>query len=189
MMRRIVLHLLFLLWSTSTLALPEVKVGGVSLGYGIGKNELEAGRIAVQWPWEQQWCTTCFASVGGFVEASLAHIRSNPGPQAGSHTNLTAYAVTPVFRITRNEPFGLNLWPYAELGIGLSWLSESEIGGRTLGLHGQFEDRMGIGVRFGEHHNKDLTLRFMHFSNGFLGADNSGFNVYYLNLGYFFDDR
>lgn len=75
-------------------------------------------------------------------------------------------------------PF-LRLWLsgrlFVEAGIGASFFSESEVGGRQLGTAFQFCDHLGIGVQVSA---KDrLSLRFSHFSNGGIAHPNDGLDV------------
>lgn len=75
---------------------------------------------------------------------------------------------------------------FAELGVGFSWLSKREIGGRRLGTHFQFEDRVGAGVLFGERQHYELGVRAVHYSNASIHEHNSGMNMYWVTLGYWF---
>lgn len=107
------------------------------------------------------------------------------GPLPNSHQQLNAGALAAVVRFNRALCTTIG-WPYVELGIGLSLLSQKEIGSRNLGMHFQFEDRFGIGVRFGENREYDFGYKAVHFSNAYLGSVNHGINLHLLTIGYWF---
>jgi len=90
-------------------------------------------------------------------------------------------------RWQRQTPYGdSHIAPYCELGVGLSWLSETEIEGRILSLHFQFEDKFGMGMRFGQKQQYDLAMRVYHYSNASIKRPNSGVNLAMVSFGYWF---
>ncbi|MFC3093959.1 acyloxyacyl hydrolase [Alteromonas sediminis] len=63
---------------------------------------------------------------------------------------------------------------YAEAGIGISLLDDTQFAGKNVSTHYQFEDRLGIGYRFGEQLSHSLALRYFHYSNAGFKRPNPG---------------
>lgn len=102
-------------------------------------------------------------------------------------TDLSAATTGPMLKWIRRHPFvGTHITPYAELGVGLSWLSKTEIEGRFLSLHFQFEDKGGVGVRFGKKQQYDIGFRAYHYSNASIKRPNSGVNLAMMSFGVWF---
>ena len=156
---------------------------GVSGSSGVGAAHIIPYRMAILWdlgpfawqarPW--QW--------RGVWELSTAYWDGEPA-RGRSIDNLGLMTTGPQFRLQRNQAFQMGIQPYLEGGIGASWLSEKEVGGRRLGMHYQFEDRIGLGMRFGSKQRYDVNIRAMHYSNASLGKYNSGINLFLFTLGY-----
>jgi len=159
---------------------------GLSIGSGYGAAQIVPIRIGLQKNFDKQWAQGSDWPVGGYWEASFYSMNGKRGPKPGSHRSLEAAAFAGVFRLQRAEKMQWG-WPYLELGVGLSWLSQKEIGGRDLGIHFQFEDRIGVGFRFGEAQQYDIGYRAIHFSNAYIGPSNHGINLHVLVLGYWFN--
>lgn len=158
---------------------------GVSIASGYGVARIVPLRLGLQKEFEKQWRTDRTWTISGYWEGSLYSLHGKRGLAPNSHKQLAASALAGVFRFNRAECTVLG-WPYIELGVGLSFLTRKEIGGRKLGTHFQFEDRFGIGVRFGENREYDFGYKAIHFSNAYLGPVNNGINLHLLMLGYWF---
>jgi lipid A 3-O-deacylase len=172
----------FLMMGFSSVALGRQ---GVSVASGIGAANIVPLRIGFQLEFEKHWRTDTHWPVGGYWEMSVYDMHTHNKAKPKSHRHLNAAAFAGVLRFERDEPVSLG-WPYLELGLGVSWLSKKEIGGRDLGWHFQFEDRFGLGLRFGENREYDLSYRAIHFSNAYMGPCNHGINLHVLVLGYWF---
>lgn len=102
-------------------------------------------------------------------------------------TDLNAATTGPMLRWQRQAPYALlSALPYSELGVGLSWLSKTEIEGRKLSLHFQFEDKFGVGMRFGKKQQYDVAVRAYHYSNCSIKRPNSGVNLAMASFGVWF---
>lgn len=158
---------------------------GVSIVSGYGVARIVPLRLGLQKEFEKHWWTDRTWTISGYWEGSLYSMRGKRGSAPNSHKQLEAGALAGVFRLNRAERTAMG-WHYIELGVGLSLLTQKEIGGRKLGTHFQFEDRFGIGVRFGENCEYDVGYKAIHFSNAYLGPINNGINLHVLMLGYWF---
>jgi len=158
---------------------------GVSVASGFGAAEIVPLRFGLQTEFEKRWRSESEWPIGGYWEGSVYGMRGQRGRAPGSHRSLEAVAFAGVIRFERAKEIVIG-WPYVELGFGLSWLSQKEIGGRDLGMHYQFEDRFGVGVRFGANREYDIGYKAIHFSNAYIGPANHGINLHVLSLGYWF---
>lgn len=71
---------------------------------------------------------------------------------------------------------------YAEAGIGISLLDDTQFAGKNVSTHYQFEDRLGIGYRFGKQFSHSLALRYFHYSNAGFKKPNPGLD--FISLSY-----
>jgi len=158
---------------------------GISVGSGYGVAEIVPIRLGVQKEFEKKWLSPEHWPIEGYWEASVYSLNGRAGSNPSSNHRLTAGALAGVFRFLREKQL-MQGWPYFEIGIGASYLSKKEIGGKNLGIHFQFEDRVGVGLRFGEKRQYDIGYKFFHFSNAYLGRCNHGLNLHMIVLGYWF---
>lgn len=163
---------------------PDARVG-VSMASGYGVARIVPLRLGLQKEFKKHWWTDRTWFISGYWEGSLYSLHGKRGSAPNSHKQLEVGALAGVFRFNRAERTAMG-WPYVELGIGLSLLTQKEMGGRNLGMHFQFEDRFGLGVRFGENREYDFGYKAIHFSNAYLGPINNGINLHLLMLGYWF---
>ena len=70
---------------------------------------------------------------------------------------------------------GQNVRPYIEAGIGVAAFSSTELESNDLGSSFQFEDRIGVGLRFA---GQEIGLRAIHYSNAGLKNPNDGAEAY-----------
>lgn len=180
---RIKLMLVLFLYSTCGTLHAEIGLSAAS-GYGVAHSI--PLRIGVQKSFGKNWRMDSDWPIGGYGEASLYHLSGEKGLKAKSHHHLTVSAVAAVVRLERKEKIKWG-WPYLEIGFGLSLLNQKEFGARELGTHFQFEDRLGVGLRFGENREYDLSYKAIHFSNAYIGSYNHGINLHLISFGYWFN--
>ena len=159
---------------------------GVAFGSGQGIQGITPYRLSASWDFGPIWQSERGWGGHAVWESSFAVRNGSRRPELAPDraTSLNAMTTGPLFRWQRQTPFSITrIIPYAELGVGLSWLSETEIQGRILSLHFQFEDKAGIGMRFGEKQQYDVAIRAYHYSNASIKRPNSGVNLVMMNFG------
>lgn len=117
-------------------------------------------------------------------ESSLGYWDGEVDNRKGGASHILALTTGPMFRFQYKLDAKEKYVGYLELGIGASWLSDTTISGRQLSTHFQFEDKLGLGLRFGEQQQYDIGLRATHYSNGSIKRPNNGVNMLLLNVGY-----
>ena len=171
---------------TLTASFPIFAEWGTSMGSGYGAADLVPLRIGLQKTWCGKWGRGRAWRVGGYWDLSAFHMTGQQGEEISSNKQLNGISYSGVFRWKKNDVIFGQLKPFIDIGIGITYLSEREVGGRKLGMNSQFEDRAGIGILFGQHDQFELGYRFVHYSNAYIGQDNHGINLHMLILGYWF---
>lgn len=157
---------------------------GSTLSIGHGTRSMNVIKVGVQKSWKTTWLDKTPWPLSGYWELGAYHIHAKPWREP-SNRQLQAFVLSTVARAQSPKAYSL-FYPYIEIGVGLSQLTKREIVGRELSINFQFEDRLGVGARFGQNKAFDIGLRGVHFSNAFIGAKNHGFNLVTLVLGYWF---
>lgn len=158
---------------------------GISVASGDGVQDITPYRAAISWDFGPIWRKDCSWGLVALWETSAAFWHGSHGPNGGND-KLHLFTTGPVLRWHQLKPSKFHILPYIEAGVGASWLSRHEIGGRKLSLHFQFEDNVGVGFRFGKNYEFDITYRLFHYSNASLKRPNSGVNIQMLNFGIWF---
>ncbi|MES2211529.1 MAG: acyloxyacyl hydrolase [Pseudomonadota bacterium] len=161
------------------------RVGGY-LATGHGTIGITPYRAAMSWDFGPYWREQQTRKVHVFWEAAVSRwtdAEKRRSPE--DNQSLTAFTTGPQLRLISHSDF-YGTHPYLEAGIGFSWLSRCSIGGRRLGIHFQFEDRVGGGIFFGKDYKSELKLNIVHYSNASIHRYNSGVNMYWIGLGRWF---
>ena len=118
-----------------------------------------------------------------YFDAGISHFGVSDYHQ---HRNINIYSIAPVVRYTF-KPRGPFL-PYLEFSIGLSYLSQTRLANRNLGMHFAFQDRMGIGTLLGASKQLSIGMHAVHYSNAHLANHNGGITIpLVLDIGYQFN--
>jgi len=129
------------------------------------------GRIGLGFDWNKRWLQNGSGHLTGYWDAGLTHW--DAGKQASSRT---ALSFAPVFVYEFNSAG--SVVPFIESGIGVALFSGTRVGDKTQGSSFNFEDRLGVGLRFA---NQDrVGLRVIHYSNAGIKEPNDGIESYSL---------
>lgn len=110
------------------------------------------------------------------------HDTSNDAP---TNSSLDIYSIAPVVRLFyKNNSF---ITPFIDVSLGFSYLTETRIYKRNLGMHFSFQDQAALGASFGKNQNFSISFGALHYSNGSLCERNSGMTIpLFINVGYRF---
>ena len=160
-------------------------IDGISFEVGASdssNSSVNLYRVGAQWDWNKKLIEAGTWHIGGYWEANLGYWDNRSNGRTDSE--LFEIGFTPVFRFQQNSIIGLA--PYAELGIGLHFLSRSSVGTqRQFGSSFQFGSHIGAGVRF-DRGRYDIGYRYQHLSNVGIRQPNQGINFHQLRLQYHF---
>ncbi len=155
---------------------------GVSVGYGRGTKQVQAYRLNAMRSWSNDNVTPNRRRISGYWELGLTQMHNPVEYSFPTNNNLEATSGSAVLRI----PFSLGLNWYADIGVGLAYLTNEQISTRNLGTRWLFEDRLGLGILLGPRCQYEIGYRFVHFSNAYLAPVNQSINLHLLMLGFWF---
>lgn len=141
----------------------------VSFSAGQSQDSTTVLRLGLQADFPRSWWQTSTGRLTGYWDAGITWWK---GDKTSDNYTLS---LAPVFVY---EFAGERLRPFIEAGIGVAVFDNTRVEDRDLGSMFQFEDRIGVGLRFGRGHT--LGLRAIHYSNAGIKNPNDGTEVYSL---------
>ncbi len=155
----------------------QAEIGlNVSIGESQESGETEyMNRYSVTSSFDHQW----FKSNTGYLSGQweISHLAW----QQSIRDDIKGWAINPVFRyfIPRD-----NFSYFFSLGVGVSHVSDNMFNKRKLGSKWSFEDKLGAGIRFYQHH--EVAIDLIHYSNASLKKHNQGTTMVGLTYAYKF---
>ncbi|MEX6501731.1 acyloxyacyl hydrolase [Pseudomonas zhanjiangensis] len=155
----------------AALSLGAVAAQAADVTFAVGSTDESTMvyRLGIQSDFGRRWMDSSTGHLGGYWDTGYTYWE---GDKTASNHSLS---FSPVFVY---EFGGGNLRPYVEAGVGLAFFSSTELEGSKLGSSFQFEDRLGVGLRFAD---QEIGLRAMHYSNAGLKEPNNGIESYTLH--------
>lgn len=150
-------------------AVGAVQAADVTFAVGSSDESTMVYRLGTQVDFSHRWMESSTGHLGGYWDAGYTYWE---GDKTASNHSLS---FSPVFVY---EFSGDNVRPYIEAGVGLAFFSSTELEGSNLGSSFQFEDRLGVGLRFAD---QEVGLRALHYSNAGLKEPNGGIEAYTLH--------
>jgi lipid A 3-O-deacylase len=148
---------------------------GASVAAGYGKpRQLILTRASLSWDFDKEWFQTDVGYLGGYFDASFTHFESE-GNKQHHHQSVNAISVVPMFRyhFESKKPYTL----FLEAGVGASGINPTRLAKRRFSTGYQFDDRIGVGVTFGQRHQYEVVFNMNHVSNAHIKDPNSGIDV------------
>jgi lipid A 3-O-deacylase len=142
---------------------------GLSFSVGQTGESTMTYRLGAQEGFNRSWFESDVGRLTGYWDAAYTYW---DGDDTSSNHSLS---LSPVFVY---EFAGQRFKPYVEAGIGIAGFTSTEIENNRLGSSFQFEDRLGVGVRF---NNQEVGIRAIHYSNAGLKQPNDGVESYSLH--------
>ncbi|WP_044873512.1 acyloxyacyl hydrolase [Pseudomonas sp. LFM046] len=147
----------------------SAQAAGVSLDIGQTGESTMVYRLGAQFDFSSSWFQSDVGRLTGYWDGAYTYWE---GDEASSNHSLS---FSPVFIY---EFSGETVKPYVEAGIGVAFFENTELEDNDLGSSFQFEDRLGVGLRFS---GQELGLRATHYSNAGLEQPNDGVEAYTLH--------
>ncbi len=149
----------------------------ISFGFGIGTEEVDSYRFEVQKGLGFRWLESETGFLSLSVDGAVDYL-------SGDGDDAIAASIAPLltYQFNTDAP----VIPFVEAGVGGAYISETRIGDQNLGIHFQFEDIIGIGLRLGERKKHGFRVRALHYSNADLDDNNSGLTFFTLSYHYRF---
>lgn len=153
------------------LCLGVQQAAAVELNAAVGRTEKSTTtwRLGLQKDFQSRWFASDVGALTGYWDAGYTYWE---GDKAADNHSLS---LSPVFVYEFN---GVAATPYIELGVGVAAFKNTRVENRRLSTAFQFEDRLGVGLRF---QRQTIGLRAIHYSNGGLKKPNNGIDGYSLH--------
>lgn len=150
-----------------------------SVDYIQGEGDVQGVKLAVQYhtDWLKQYSDKWHL----YFESS---VNTWEYGAANRHDTTFVLAISPVFEYPIGQ-WGNKQW-FVEAGIGISLLDDTNFAGKDVSTHYQFEDRIGLSMRFGKHEEHQVTLRYFHYSNAGFKKPNPGLDFVALSYKHHF---
>lgn len=155
--------------SVSLVMAGTAQAADVSVAIGQSGDSTMVYRLGAQWDWSSSWLQSDLGRLTGYWDLGYTYW---DGDKTASNHSLS---FAPVFVY---EFAGQTVKPYIEAGIGVAAFSSTELEDNRLGSSFQFEDRIGVGLRFA---GQEIGLRAIHYSNAGLKKPNDGVEAYTLH--------
>lgn len=146
-----------------------VQAANISLDIGQSSDSNMVYRLGAQCDFNRSWFESGVGRLTGYWDAGYTYW---DGDETSSNHSLS---LSPVFVY---EFAGDKVKPYVEAGIGVAAFAHTELEDNDLGSSFQFEDRLGVGLRFA---GQEVGLRALHYSNAGLKQPNDGVEAYTLH--------
>jgi len=141
-----------------------VTLDAVAIGIGQSRDNIGIYRLGLRSDFKRSWL---YGNLTGFFEASANYWRKHEDEAFG-------VAFSPVFVL--QPRLGLGEWrPYIDGGIGVACISKTMIAGRNMSSLFQFEDRVGVGIKW---RRLDLNVGYLHYSNANRVLPNQGIDIF-----------
>ncbi|CAD5107860.1 acyloxyacyl hydrolase [Zestomonas carbonaria] len=141
----------------------------VTVAIGQSGDSTMVYRLGTQFDFGTSWWQSDVGRLTGYWDAGYTYWE---GDETASNHSIS---FSPVFVY---EFAGETVRPYIEAGIGVALFSSTELEDNDLGSSFQFEDRIGLGLRFS---GQEVGLRAIHYSNAGLKQPNDGVETYTLH--------
>lgn len=147
-----------------------VQAAGIEFGVGHTSESSMTYRLGLKSNWDKSWLQSDVGRLTGYWDGAYTYW---DGDTASSSNSLS---FSPVFVY---EFAGEKVKPYVEAGIGVAVFSSTKVEDSKLGTAFQFEDRIGLGLRFAGGH--EVGIRATHYSNAGISSTNDGIESYALH--------
>lgn len=194
MLSKALFYPLFLLACSATFNCYAERTYGISLSYGEARHDINSHQLGIAKSLDKRWFTEGNWYLSAQAELALGGWNNNEEVEEftaiGDRDNLTL-TLLPLLRLQSYHPYFGSLYPFVEIGIGVSFLEKTKLRSEgsnpvDLGSHWQFADVAGVGLRWGKARKYEIAYRFYHYSNADLGSSNDGIDFNQLSLTYWF---
>ena len=173
------IKLFVLTFSLVACSFSYAKEWSYSVDYIQGEGDVQGVKLAVQY--HTDWLEQYSEKWNLYFESS---VNTWEYGAANQHDTNFVLAISPVFQYPIGH-WGNTQW-FVEAGIGISLLDDTNFAGKDVSTHYQFEDRLGISMRFGTYEEHQVTLRYFHYSNAGFKKPNPGLDFVALSYTRFF---
>ncbi|CAM2846352.1 MULTISPECIES: acyloxyacyl hydrolase [Pseudomonas] len=148
----------------------SAQAAGLEFAVGHTSDSTMTYRLGLQSDWDKSWWQSDVGRLTGYWSGAYTFWEGD------ERASVSSLSFSPVFVY---EFAGESVKPYIEAGIGMALFSRSRVEDNNIGGAFQFEDRLGLGLRFAGGHQ--VGIRATHYSNAGISSRNDGVESYSLN--------
>ena len=174
-MRLFIITFALFMLSVSIFAKDNNEINDITVGYGSSTDNIDIYKVSIKKDLNKYFFERRYKYLPRYYETSLSYWKAESGG------NISSISFTPMYRYDFNQYYDST--PYIEIGIGLSYLSESKLDSENFGTHVQFEDVIGIGYKFSDF---DLSFRYIHYSNAGMDSNSAYVDFSMISISYEF---
>ncbi|PAA27721.1 acyloxyacyl hydrolase [Pseudomonas fragi] len=146
------------------------QAAGLEFAVGHTSESTMTYRLGLKSDWDKSWLQSDVGRLTGYWDGAYTYWEGDKS----SASNSLSFSPVLVYEFA-----GGSVKPYLEAGIGVALFSHTEVEGNRLGTAFQFEDRLGVGLRFAGGH--EVGIRATHYSNAGISSTNDGVESYALH--------
>ena len=150
-----------------------------SIDYVQGEGDVKGIKLALQY--HVDWLKQYSENLNMYFESSLNLWEY--GAENDYDSNLVL-AISPVIQYPITQIADKPI--FIEFGIGVSLLDDTVFAGKNVSTHYQFEDRLGLVMKFGKNNRQSVAIRYFHYSNAGFKKPNPGLDFIALNYTRFY---
>ncbi|NQY94750.1 MAG: acyloxyacyl hydrolase [Campylobacteraceae bacterium] len=174
-MKLFILLLSLLILITNINAESKKEINDVSIAYGGSSEHIDIYKFSIKKDLNKYFFENRYDYLPKYYETSFSYWKGHNG---GS---IKVISFTPMFRYDFDQYY--ESIPYIEAGVGVAYLSKTQLEAEDFGTHFQFENVIGVGFKFDDY---DLSFRYTHHSNAGLHENNSGVDFTMISISYRF---
>lgn len=149
---------------------------GIFAAVGDGDGSVESVAFGVDYHPEAAWFEGANWHLVSYIELLAGYWESDDTQGHTGVTSLHEAGLSCYLRYIRSGQESTIIRPYLDTGLGLHYITESEIEGKELGRQWLAGSNLGGGIVFGESERIDIGIRIRHLSNGGTEEINWGIN-------------
>ena len=151
---------------------------------GRSRGSVEAIALGLEFFSSKTWFNDGYWYWVPYLELLAGYWEGDPGHTGNSSLHEGGGSV--YVRCIRKKQPGASIRPYADVGVGLHYITENRIEGKELGRQWLAGSNAGVGLVLGEAERVDIGLRIRHLSNGGTSEINWGINHYMVRAAFRF---
>jgi len=161
--------------NVSIYAADNNEMNDISIGYGTSSENIDIYKISTKSDLNKYLFKNKYKYLPSYYETSFGYWKGQ------NSENIKSLSFTPMFSYEFEKYYDST--PYIEIGIGLTYISDTQLDSEDFGTHIQFGDIVGLGFKFSDF---DLSFRYIHYSNAGMDSKSAFIDFSMISISYKF---
>lgn len=159
-------------------------IDGIGVCSGDGEGKTFVSSVSFYKEWHSLRLAKGNSELACLLECTYGYWDGNRGTTGNDiiHT----VGCSPIFRLQRISQESVSIYPYLDVGVGVHYISNTDLEDRQFSTHYQFALTFGAGIAFGSQKKIAIGYRFQHYSNAYTVIPNDGMNMHMFRIDYRF---